>query len=172
MAPATKTVLPAYNTMKTPTLVAYQKGEAWLRPFITVFEPYAADEDIVESVTPVETENNKAFSALWIRNKDNSAQLILQSSENNSDHKKDNWHFKGAFGAVNIKDDQPTELYLGYGTELTYGDFSISSNQSEVSASMRITKEKILVSSNKEVLIRIRNKSVTVPASNDFEISL
>jgi hypothetical protein len=172
MAPATKTVLPQYNTMKTPTLVAHQNGEAWLRPFITVFEPYAADEEIVEAVTPVETEKNKAFSALWIRNKDNSAQLILQSSEKNPDHKKDNWHFKGAFGTVNIKDDQPTELYLGYGTELTYGDFSISSNQLEVSASMRITKEKILVSSNKEVLIRIKNKSVTVPASKDFEIRL
>jgi mannose-6-phosphate isomerase class I len=62
------------------------------------------------------------------------------------------------------------EIYLGNGTELSFGDYHISTNDIETSASLKIRDGKILVSCNKEVTISIKNQKWKVLPGKDFMI--
>jgi hypothetical protein len=169
-APATKTVLPLYSSIQTPTLVAQQRGEAWKHPFVGIFEPYSGNADNVVSAEILSTENKSDLTAVRVINKNHTEQIILQSAANKELHSGSNWQFRGIFGVVNLKDDQLEEMYLGSGTELSYGDYTISSINPEASASIKFSDGKMFVSCNQEVTISAKNKKWKVLAGKSFEI--
>jgi hypothetical protein len=169
-APATKTVIPLYTSMQTPTLVVQQKGEAWSKPFVAIFEPYSGNADNIQSAEFITNEKNKSLTAIRVINKDRTEQLIFQSASNRELNTGMNWQFKGTFGIVNLKAGQVEEIYLGNGTELSFGDYHISSNDIETSASLKIQDEKVFVSCNKEVTISIKNQKWKVLPGKDFMI--
>jgi hypothetical protein len=172
MAPPTKTVIPAYASLQTPTLIMEQSGEAWERPFVAVFEPYGTEGDNILNVTNLNAENRKKLTAVQIKNRDASEQIIFQSVDNKIIFQEKNWRFKGLFGAVNLMNGKPSELYLGSGTEISCGDFSIICNTADASASMKIMSDRIMVSAQKEVTVKIGKKSVKVAPSREFTIRL
>jgi hypothetical protein len=171
MAPATKTVLPSYATMQTPTLIAKQQGDAWQVPFVAVFEPYSGNQDNTRSVEWLSTTTNNPIAAFRISNNDGSEQFILQTPDNNQENNGLNWKFKGTFGVIYLKEGQPKEIYLGNGSEISFGDYSISSASSDAAANMKIMDGKILVSCNQEVMIKIKNRKFKVAAGKNFEIA-
>jgi len=169
-APATKTVIPLYTSMQTPTLVVQQKGEAWSKPFVAIFEPYSGNADNIQSAEFITNEKNKSLTAIRVINKDRTEQLIFQSASKRELNTGMNWQFKGTFGIVNLKAGQVEEIYLGNGTELSFGDYHISSNDIETSASLKIQDGKILVSCNNKVTIGIKNQKWKVLPRKDFMI--
>jgi len=169
-APATKTVMPAYSSIQTPTLIVQQKGEAWKHPFVAIFEPYSGSVDNIASAEIISTEKNNLLTAVRVINKDLTEQIIFQSSVNKELHTGINWQFKGIFGVVHLKNGQLEEMYLGSGTELSYGDFTISSTNPEASASIKFSDGKMFVSCNQEVTISAKNKKWKVLPGKSFEI--
>jgi hypothetical protein len=171
MAPATKTVLPAYTTLQTPTLIVKQQGEAWQVPFVAIFEPYHENQDNTRSVDWLSTTTKNPITAFRITNKDGSEQFIFQSADNKQENKGVNWKFKGTFGVIHLKEGQPKEIYLGNGTEIAFGDYSISSTLSDAAANMKIMDGKILVTCNREVTIKAKNRQFKVAPGKNFEIA-
>lgn len=167
MAPPTKTVLPLYNTLPTPTLIIRQTGEAWSQPFVALFEPYSGDNSNVFSAKFVNNKNPQTLTALNVKNKNNTEQFIFQSADKNILYQESNWSFKGVFGMINLLGDKPEELYLGDGNEISYGDFSITSTYPNATASMKIKNKRIVVNCKQNVIIRIRNKRLRVAASKE-----
>jgi len=115
-------------------------------------------------------EKNNLLTAVRVINKDLTEQIIFQSSVNKELHTGINWQFKGIFGVVHLKNGQLEEMYLGSGTELSYGDFTISSTNPEASASIKFSDGKMFVSCNQEVTISAKNKKWKVLPGKSFEI--
>lgn len=169
-APATKTVMPVYSSLQTPTLIVQQKGEAWKHPFVAIFEPYSGMADNISSAEIISTEKNNFLTVVRIINKDLTEQIIFQCSVNKELHTGNNWKFKGVFGVVNLKNGQLEEMYLGSGNELSYGDYTISSTSPEASASIKFSDGKMFVSCNQEVTISAKNKKWKILPGKSFEI--
>ena len=171
LAPATKTVLPAYAALKTPTLVVKQQGEAWKRPFVAVYEPYAGDGDNIQTVEKISTGDHRPLSVIRITNKDSAVQLVFQSGEDSQLFSNGNWQFKGTFAVVQLKKGMVEELYLGSGSSIRYGDYSISSNAPDAAASMKIIGSKAFISGSHDLTVTIKNKTIKVPAGKEMVVN-
>jgi hypothetical protein len=171
LAPATKTVLPAYAALKTPTLVVKQQGEAWTRPFVAVYEPYSGNGDQIQSVEIISSDEALPASVVRVTNKDSVVQLVFQSGEDNQLISKGNWQFKGTFAVVQLKKGMVEELYLGSGSSIRYGDYSISSNVPDAAGSLKIDGSKARISGNHDLTVTIKNKTIKVPAGKEMMLN-
>ncbi|MFN5913642.1 MAG: heparinase II/III family protein, partial [Chitinophagaceae bacterium] len=143
MAPPTKTVDPLFITKRTPTLIAHQKGEAWKRPFVAVYEPFSDQDDEVKTVEYWNTENWSTLTALKVKNKNLTEQIIFQSTDPDKKHQEQEYVFTGTFGIAQFKDGKIHELYLGNGKELSFKGISIISKIPNGSASLIIDNNHI-----------------------------
>jgi hypothetical protein len=149
-----------YRTMPTPTLVARQEGEAWKRPFIAVYEPYIGDNNyMVEKIENIDQSAPGDFSAVKVFSIDGTQQIILQSVKAEESYEKDNWKFTGSFGVINIDKNELKYLYLGEGKEISYGKFSIVSNQPVGSANVIINGNTLTATCNQETTITIKGST-------------
>ncbi len=168
MAPATKTADPAFRYITTPTLIARQSGEAVAKPFIVVYEPFSADNNsTVDSIAMEDRSDPATFSAFNVIHKNGNRQLILQSTNENKGHQKNQWRFKGHFGVINLINGKPDYIYLGDGQEISHGPYSIISSTPNGAAHLQIKENMIELSCNQKTTLIINGLKTEHPAGQN-----
>lgn len=136
LAPPTREAKNGYEEKQTQVLVIRQEGEAWNKPFVSVFEPSTKAKSSVQKVTPL-FDGDKIVGASIISRVNGKTitdyVISLDNSETGYFNKELNLNFKGRFGIVRveaIKNQQKTTLYIGEGSELGFDTYNlVSGNQ-------------------------------------------
>ena len=111
-----------YDIKKQPTLtfVARQKGEAWTRPFVSIFEPVTkSSPSAISSVEyPLVISDGQSNSniAVVVNLKDGRKDLILSSDTNAYLCKSENVETKSTYSVCRSKEGMPVLIFLGNGT--------------------------------------------------------
>lgn len=111
-----------YDIKKQPTLtfVARQKGEAWTRPFVSIFEPVTkSSPSVISSVEyPLVLSDGQSNSniAVVVNLKDGRKDLILSSDTNAYLCKSENVETKSTYSVCRSKEGMPVLIFLGNGT--------------------------------------------------------
>ena len=159
LAPEAKTTDPAYRKWKIPTIIARQEGEAWKRPFVAVYEPFTGEgKHTIEEISVLELSDPGDFTVLQVRHRDNGKELIFQSVDGTRSYQKGAWRFTGRFGVVGLKGDQPEYMYIGSGSALAYGTWSIQIPSGEGAAELRFSNGHVHISCNQETSIAMDGK--------------
>lgn len=123
-----------YDIKKQPTLtfVARQKGEAWTRPFVSIFEPVTkSSPSAISSVEyPKVNSNSNADSniAIKVNLKSGLNDLILSSDNNEHIYSSGNVETKSSYGICRTKNDSPVLVFMGNGTYLKCPGIEIKSD--------------------------------------------
>lgn len=141
MAPKSNTAPQEYRLLPVPVAVVRQNGDAWKNPFMVVYESYTGAFN--HSITNVSGNSNGETSVLEVES-ESGTQTIIQSFSKNAYQKQDDF-FAGHFGVISSRDKELSYLYLGDGTKISSGDYSIeASNDENINANMEIKKTESL----------------------------
>ena len=134
LGPATREASGGYIDKKTQIVAVRQQGEAWNKPYVHIFEPSKSTNTSVKSVehlyrgdvivgAKVESQiGDKVITDYVICQEDASQVLNLDDAE---------IEFTGHFAVVRheqILDKEYVTLYIGEGTSLTYGEYSLDAD--------------------------------------------
>jgi hypothetical protein len=132
MAPHTFEAPSPYNNLPTPTLVIRKKGEAWINPFVVVYEAFDGNKPngSIQSVTKLE--QNGVFKGLKIvsklKNESITQFVLIQSGDEIFADKNAGIVFQGEFGIITLDaKNKLQEMYLGDGVKLAYGKVELNS---------------------------------------------
>ena len=170
-APLARTAPRQYSRTLTPTLICQQQGEAWTRPFITIYEPYCGEDNA--SVTLVESVRQQApgeFTLVKVTNRSGTQQNIFQSTNRMQVYKTAEGVFKGAFAVVSLKGKQVEYLYLGVGQELSFGGYSLKTASPEGAANLETVPDGYVISCNQPtdiVIPDVKIKKIIHKNSNE-----
>ncbi|CDF78737.1 chondroitin AC/alginate lyase family protein (PL 8) [Formosa agariphila KMM 3901] len=154
----------------TPTLIVRQNGiNAKSHPFVSVFESYETGQKSIHNISKVGQFVDLA--ALKIESK-NSTQIICSAIDSNKAFQPEKgMTFKGTLGVVSEKNGIFEYLYLGEGTTLTHGNYSIESEGATVTATLKLENGTYYYSANQPVKIKLKKgKAKTYPAGYNVEI--
>lgn len=121
-----------YNIREQPTLtfVARQKGEAWNRPFVAVYEPSSQKEPgcISEVSFPeVNSKNKNSAVSVCVRQKDGRTDYILSSDRPEETCTSGNMSAQATYALWGNKQGNDCTLFLGNGTLLSTPNIIIKS---------------------------------------------
>lgn len=135
LAPPTREAKYDYINKKTQVLAIRQLGEAWNKPFISVFEPSIKKNSSVQSVESL-MDGNKIVGAKVVSQVKKLTITDYIISQDKSDaiytNAKLNLTFKGRFAIVRIeetKNERTYSLYIGEGEALSYKLYKLKSNK-------------------------------------------
>jgi len=160
--PVSPTAPGLFKTLPTPTLICRQQGEAWTRPFITVYEPYSGDNQF--TVQRVEKSNHNApadFTSLKVTCKNGNEQLILQSLKKDELYSDQQVHFMGNFAVVALEQNKLSYLYIGNGTELSYENYALRVLDGNGAVYLSVNGNQLTISCNQETLVTIKGRKTT-----------
>jgi hypothetical protein len=131
LAPPTREELNGYESKKTQVMVVRQQGEAWERPFVSIFEPSTKDQPTVQSVDPLNF--NNAIVGAIVRSKLADREITDYVICNKTDTSTINLpeislSFKGRFAVVRkeiISGKLDLTLYIGEGEQLGFDRYSL-----------------------------------------------
>ncbi|HEY1661680.1 MAG TPA: serine hydrolase [Verrucomicrobiae bacterium] len=135
--------IPSFYNLPMPTLVIRQHGDAWSKPFVTIYEPtfnsdgvsvtnvHAAKVDeTVSSLVACDVEGQIGQSSTF-------SASLAQNDDMSSEKHFDDAHLWGSFGAILKQNGQVKELYLGHGRTIGNGQISLeATNSSWMNASL------------------------------------
>ena len=132
LGPATYEAKNGYVNKKTQIIAVRQTGEAWNKPFISVFEPSANATATVQSVENI-TFNSKIVGAI-VKSKladRETTDYIICNETNTGDISlpQFNLTFKGRFAIVRTEvktDKKDITLYIGEGTQLNFENHALT----------------------------------------------
>ena len=134
LAPPTREAEKDYLKKKTQVVAIRQKGEAWDKPFISIFEPTLNEKSSVQSVESL-MDGNKVVGAKVVSKVDKSIITDYIISQDNPNavyvNKELNLKFEGRFGIVRVeevKGKKIVSLYIGEGKKLSFQTFTITAN--------------------------------------------
>ena len=111
-----------YDIKKQPTLtfVARQKGEAWTRPFVSIFEPVTkSSPSAISSVEYPSVKSEVASGsnvAVKVNLKNGNCDLILSSDANTDIYRTENVETKSTYSICRTKEGSPVLVFMGNGT--------------------------------------------------------
>ncbi|HSH09155.1 MAG TPA: heparinase II/III family protein, partial [Oceanipulchritudo sp.] len=130
-APRTFEAPKPYDSLPTPTLVMRKSGEAWINPFVVVYEPFAGNrhDQSVQSVEKLE--EGGVYKGLKIVSQTDSGRIIqyviTQSKDEVFNDEVHGIHFKGTFAVITLDESgNLQDLYIGEGQTLRYGETVLS----------------------------------------------
>ncbi|WP_044211341.1 hypothetical protein [Flammeovirga sp. OC4] len=136
LAPPSRDINEAYLDKKTKVLVVRQDGEAWDRPFISIYEPSASKISSIRKVEPIKDEEiivgAKVISEV---NGNTITDYIICTDHSNFKYKNADLdlQFNGRFGIVrvtkNSNGQNETALYIGEGQSLSFGSFKLNTDE-------------------------------------------
>jgi hypothetical protein len=133
-----------------------------------VYEPYTAESNsIVDSIAIEDNADPATFSAFNVINRNGNRQLILQSTNENKRHQKNQWSFKGHFGVINLINGKPDYIYLGDGQEISHGQYAIISSQPNGAAHLQIKENMVELSCNQRTTLIINGTKTEHPAGQN-----
>ena len=122
VGPGTYEALNGYEDKKTQIIAIRQDGEAWNKPYVSIFEPSKNANGSVQSVENLTTGSKIVGAKVVSVVGGKTITDYIISNENASDtYTSTNpaITFKGRFAVVRVEDTQTT-LYIGEGTSLVY----------------------------------------------------
>ncbi|MCV9386692.1 hypothetical protein [Reichenbachiella ulvae] len=138
LAPPTREAINGYVAKKTQVLAVRQNGEAWERPFLSVFEPGTSSESSLQSIEEIR-DGNRVIGAKVVSKIANAEVidyiLCMDRPDAIGDIKTLDLKFVGRFGMVrkiqfeNGKSE--TTLYIGEGQNLQFGNLVLDAGQSK-----------------------------------------
>lgn len=122
-----------YNVNEQPTLtfVARQYGEAWSRPFVTIFEPSSDKESgTIETVTYPEIKSDKQGSvvAVCVTHKNGRKDWILSSDKADNLCSSKSIKIKATYALCSQNQEDADRVFMGNGTYLKMSSLEIKSN--------------------------------------------
>ncbi|PQJ71736.1 T9SS type A sorting domain-containing protein [Polaribacter butkevichii] len=135
LAPATKYVRNGYSNKKTQMFMMRKYGEAWNKPFVTIYEPSSSAISSVKSTSNI-INNNKVVGVKVISevNGQKITDFILTNDSEEAIQLSDlNIAFTGRFGIVRTIEkatNTDVSLYIGKGSQLTFLDETITGDAS------------------------------------------
>lgn len=119
-----------YNVKEQPTLtyVARQTGEAWTRPFVSIFEPSSKNEPSnIQSVSFFEAENRADnFVGICVENKNGRTDYIFSQVRPTETASYKQMAATGTYALIGTTEkNADCVLFLGNGTQLKYKDITI-----------------------------------------------
>jgi hypothetical protein len=122
-----------------PTLIVRQEGEAWNRPFVAVYHPYTSTEG--SSVQSVNYFGNTGdFIGIAVQSS-HRTDYIFNTSSGEPDITYGDMRFKGIYAVVGESKGEPDCLFLGGGTLLGKGKWSIRADEKDTQTSLNRTGE-------------------------------
>lgn len=135
LAPPTREAKNGYEDKKTQVLVIRQQGEAWERPFISVFEPSASKNSSVQSAEALK-DGQKVVGVKVVSKVGESMitdYIICQDKADASyTNKEINLYFQGRFGVLRIEEthsDTISTFYIGEGSFLEYKGYRLDTGK-------------------------------------------
>lgn len=121
-----------YNISEQPTLtfVARQRGEAWTRPFVTIFEPSSTDQSgTIETVEYFDAASGgQDFIGIEVSHKTGRVDKIFSQTAGTASVKASDVELTGKYAVVSEIDDNNKMVFLGNGSSLKWGDVSIKAD--------------------------------------------
>jgi hypothetical protein len=135
--------------LPVPAIVARQTGEAWTRPFVSVYEPYIAGQKNVNTVQSIKPENAAPdFVGLKVDSKNNRTQYILASGNDLMSVQYNDIHFEGTYGIVGTLYGALEYLFLGNGQKISFVGYSLVAEKEHSSATLQIKNNHIFFTSD------------------------
>lgn len=154
-----------YNVKEQPTLtyVARQTGEAWTRPFVSIFEPSSKNEPTnIQSVSFFDPETQADdFSGIYVENKTGRIDYIFSQARPDATARHKEMAVTGTYALIGIEKNNDCILFLGNGTQLKYKDISITA-KSPAHIVLEMKQGKWYISSSAESTITIGKKKYQV----------
>lgn len=185
LGPATREAKGGYINKKTQVMAIRQQGEAWQKPYVHIFEPSKSTNTSVKSVEHLYNGNlivgAKVYSQIgdkvvtdYVLCQEGTASVVSLPEEGID--------FTGHFAVVRheqILDKAYVSLYIGEGTSLSYGEYSLqadANNKGELVAEVDADLTRILgfkdLSNNQEIA-KGSNLDVEAIVGTDYsEVSL
>jgi hypothetical protein len=150
MAPKSYTAPSEYSLLPNPVAVVRQNGDAWDNPFMVVYESYTGEKN--SSITNVSGDSNGETSVLKVES-ESGTQTIIQSFSKKAYQSEDDF-FAGHFGVISSGDKGLSYLYIGDGTKISSGDYSIEARgKMRMNANMELKNDRIMISSNQQAIV-------------------
>ncbi|MFR9649569.1 MAG: hypothetical protein SNJ33_06110 [Rikenellaceae bacterium] len=112
--------------MAVPALLVRQKGEAWKRPFVAIYEPYSSSEGSSIQGVNFEVLDDDAV-AVEVLSKSDSREVILNTLSPQGSARAFDTTLDGVYGVVSVHGSEPSYLFMAEASELSWGDYSICS---------------------------------------------
>ena len=122
-----------------PSLLVRQRGNAWIEPFVAVFEPnIEGDPSAVKRVEPLDVASASDELVAFAVAARGARVIVMQGSTTSASGTVTGQDFHGSLGIVVESEKTGTELYLGHGQSLGQDGMRISSaTKKPVHASLR-----------------------------------
>ncbi len=121
-----------YNVAEQPTMtyVARQYGEAWERPFVSVFEPTSSKEPgTIESVSfPTPENDDKNSAVIKVTHSIGLNDIIISSDDNTKETIYDGLKAKATYTVMREDKHDISMILIGNGTAMSKDDIRISSD--------------------------------------------
>ena len=161
MSPKASTAPARYRGKELPVFTIRTEKPATDLPFIVVYEPYRKSNHFGVERIAVESRNDAdVFTALTVNNRDGSQQRIFQSVDATKKFNSGALSFSGYFGVASFSTTGVDYLYLGCGTEISTGDFSLRSGEKGGAACLVVMGDKYKISCNQPTVVGIPGKNV------------
>ncbi len=134
LGPPTLEAEGGYDQKKVQILSIRQQGEAWNKPFIVVYEPSKNSEATIQNVESLFSGDQIVGAKVTskIQNREIGDYIISHDGPSGSFSLPEiSLQFEGRFAIVRkaTQDEQEqTSLYIGEGTQLSFGDLSLNGN--------------------------------------------
>lgn len=147
------------------TYVARQKGEAWSRPFVSVFEPSTKTEpSAIASVSYFDAKTTaEGFAGICVKSKSGRTDYIFSSADATASASYQKMSMTGTYALIGITNATNRLFFLGNGTELKAGSVSIKAKEN-VTVTLEHKEGKWYVSASGDCVVRMDGKKHTITA--------
>ena len=125
-------------TLPLPTIVARQSGEAWNKPFVAVFEPSTTSQPAavqsIRSFQPVSASPD--FVGLEITGRAGDKQIIFADAAGKKPVIHHDLSCTGTYGVIAEDSKGLQYLFLGHGTKISKGGYSIAAKTAGTAAAL------------------------------------
>lgn len=164
-----------YDIKKQPTLtfVARQKGEAWTRPFVSIFEPVTkSSPSAINSVEypSVKSEGGSGSNvAVKVNLKNGNCDLILSSDANSYLCSSEDAETKSTYSICRTKEGSPVLVFMGNGTYYKCGVMEIRASVPG-DVLVYLDKDGWKYTSTSDIEIMMLGKNYKLEKATDFSI--
>ena len=140
-----------------PTIVARQSGEAWTKPFAVVYEPSTTSQPkSIRSANSFQPTNAPIdFTGLVVANTNGSKQFVFSLPKEGNTVIYENKSFSGTFAVVSELNNDVQYLFLGNGSVVRNGAYSINAKKASVSAGIELKAKDVFFFASAPVLISL-----------------
>ncbi|WP_341224492.1 heparinase II/III family protein [uncultured Arcticibacterium sp.] len=135
------------------TTVVRQYGEAWTKPFVTVYEPSSETEPAsIKSIESFKSgDNESSFVGLKIESLANRTDYIFSSDHHNA-YEFGGISFEGTYTVVSTENETST-LFLGAGKSISKDGYSIEILGKKSGSAALVTGKKMMLSCDDAILL-------------------